>query len=49
MDKELLEIKTKILNFCNEYNIKDIKIETAETCKTIDKTVTFDIAINIEV
>lgn len=49
MDKELLEIKTKILNFCNKYNIKDIKIETTATCKTIDGTTTSDIAINIEV
>lgn len=49
MDKELLEIKTKILNFCYEYNIKDIKIESTEICETIDKTAVFDVAIKIEV
>lgn len=49
MNEELLGIKAKILDFCNEYNIKDIKIETTEICKTINKTTVFDVTIKIEV
>lgn len=49
MEGELLEIKEKILNFCDKYNIKEIKIETTNIIRELEKSKVNDISLNIEV
>ncbi len=50
MEKDLIEIKQKLFDFCDKYNIKDIKIDTTEVIFNVDgKPITNDISIKIEV
>lgn len=50
MEKELMEIKEKILNFCKKYNLKDFNAETTEITEYIKgKAIIKDISIKIEV
>lgn len=50
MEKELSEIKEKILDFCKKYNLKEFKIVTTEITDFIkEKSIISDISIKIEV
>lgn len=49
MEKELKEIKEKILNFCDKYDVKDIKIETTNIVKQLTGIKVIGIGIKIEV
>ncbi len=53
MEKELLEIKEKILNVCNKYSIKNMTIylqqERTFICEESEKIITKDIDLEIEI
>lgn len=50
MEAELTEIKGKILEFCNKYNVKDFKVEIVDSIINVyGKPITNDISIKIEV
>lgn len=50
MEKELEEIKEKILEFCKKYNLKDFKVITTEITNFVkEKSIINDISFKIEV
>lgn len=50
MEKELSEIKEKVLDFCKKYNLKEFDIVTTEVTDFIkEKSIISDISIKIEV
>lgn len=50
MEKELSEIKEKILEFCKKYNLKDFYAETTEITEHIKgESIIKNISIKIEV
>lgn len=50
MEKELVELKEKILEFCKKYNLKNFEVKTTEITEFVKKeSIISKISLKIEV
>ena len=50
MEKELVELKEKILEFCKKYDLRKFEVKTIEIIEfTRERTIVNDISLKIEV